>query len=112
MITPRVSRLRIICEGQNRLSFQQDKRDYFLNDCIIGRLCLEEDTSQLCKLSVSLVRKDEFRVKKEGKSHTDSELIDFINLDSLLKSSKNDGGEIFFSIILLILPLKVLFHLN
>ena len=98
VIIPRVSRLRITCGGQNRLSFQQDKRDYFLNDCIIARLCLEEDTPPLHKLSVALVRKDEFRIKG-GKAKLRNELIDFINLNTELKKSKENGG--FFIIVTL-----------
>ena len=90
-------RLVITCEGQARLIYQQDKRDYFLNDCVFGKISMEPNRAQLKTLSLFLVRKDEYRLAQGAQIKRLDEIVCYIDMNKDLKRLKEGEGSIFIS---------------
>jgi hypothetical protein len=71
--------------GQVRFIYEQDKREYYMDDCIIGRIHLLPDQPKLKGISVSLNKWECYRMISEvGNIREHYEEIDFIDLGSQL----------------------------
>ncbi len=94
-LVPIVYRLLITCEGLVRLVLYQDKRDYFLNDCIIGRINVVKSLPKLSSIVILLVRKNEIKLLPGKKQQQKDEVIDSIDLTKMLRNIDQEEGKFF-----------------